>query len=185
LYWDGTQYGISATEGGHSDFAPRTDLEIEMLKYLCNRYGRVSYERILSGPGLVNVFEFLRDTGRGVQPAWLANEMASSDPAAAISNSALSGTCPLSEQALDLFISIYGAEAGNLALKTMALGGVYVAGGIAPKILPKLTRPAFLKAFVDKGRMRTLMDTMPVRIITNDRLALLGAARFASVKSAP
>jgi glucokinase len=184
LYWDDKKYRISATEGGHSDFAPRNDLEIEMLKYLLNRYGRVSNERILSGPGLVNVFEFLRDSGRGVQPAWLANEMASSDPAAAISNSALSGTCPLSEHALELFVSVYGAEAGNLALKSMALGGVYIAGGIAPKILPKLTGTTFLKAFVDKGRMRGLMETMPVKIITNDRLALLGAARFASAKSA-
>ncbi len=183
LYWDDKKYRISATEGGHSDFAPRNDLEIEMLKYLLNRYRRVSNERILSGPGLVNVFEFLRDSGRGVQPVWLANEMASSDPAAAISNSALAGTCPLSEHALELFVSVYGAEAGNLALKSMSLGGVYIAGGIAPKILPKLTGTTFLKSFVDKGRMRPLMESMPVKVITNDRLALLGAARFAAAKS--
>ena len=181
LYWDGRQYRISPTEGGHSDFAPRTDVEIEMLQYLGKRYGRVSYERILSGPGLVNVFEFLRDTGRGEQPQWLANEMASSDPAAAISNAALSGRSSLSERALQMFISVYGAEAGNLALKSMALGGVYVAGGIAPKILPRLKGPDFMQAFIEKGRMKPLMESIPVRIITNEKLALLGAARCASV----
>jgi glucokinase len=184
LYWDNRQYRISATEGGHSDFAPRTDIEIEMLQYLYKRYGRVSYERALSGPGLVNVYEFLRDTGRGTQPLWLANEMAVSDPAAAISNAALSGTCPLSDMALRMFVSIYGAEAGNLALKSMAVGGVYVAGGIAPKILPRLKGPEFMKAFLDKGRMRPLMESIPVKIIVNEKLALLGAARCASVKSA-
>jgi glucokinase len=185
LYTDGPKYRISPTEGGHSDFAPRSDIEIEMLQYLCKRYGRVSYERILSGPGLVNVFEFLRDTGRGEQPHWLANEMASSDPAAAISNAALSGKSPLSQMALQMFISVYGAEAGNLALKSMALGGVYVAGGIAPKILPKLKGPEFMKSFIEKGRMKPLMESIPVRIITNEKLALLGAARCASVNLVP
>jgi glucokinase len=184
LYWDDKHYRISATEGGHTDFAPRTDLEIEALHYLCKRYGRVSYERLLSGPGLVNIYEFLRDTGRGAQPRWLANEMAVSDPAAAISNAALSGKCDLSVQALNLFVSVYGAEAGNMALKSMALGGVFIAGGIAPKILPRLKGPEFMQAFVEKGRMKPLMESMSVKVITNDRLALLGAARCASVKSA-
>lgn len=184
LYWDDRQYRISATEGGHTDFAPRSDIEIEMLQYLCKRYGRVSYERLLSGPGLVNIYEFLRDTGRGVQPLWLKNEMTVSDPAAAISNAALSGKCELSDQALKMFVSIYGAEAGNMALKSMALGGVFIAGGIAPKILPRLKDPSFMKSFVEKGRMKPLMETIPVKIIVNEKLALLGAARCAAVKSA-
>jgi glucokinase len=184
LYWDDRQYRISATEGGHADFAPRSDVEIEMLQYLCKRYGRVSYERLLSGPGLVNIFDFLRDTGRGVQPLWLKNEMTVSDPAAAISNAALSGKCELSDLALRMFVSIYGAEAGNMALKSMALGGVFIAGGIAPKILPRLKDPSFMKSFIEKGRMTPLMETIPVKIIVNEKLALLGAARCAALKSA-
>lgn len=184
LYWNGQEYGISATEGGHTDFAPRSDIEIEMLLYLCKRYERVSYERLLSGPGLVNIFDFLRDTGRGVQPLWLKNEMTVSDPAAAISNAALSGKCELSDHALKMFVSVYGAEAGNMALKSMALGGVFIAGGIAPKILPRLKDPEFMRSFVEKGRMKPLMETIPVKIIVNEKLALLGAARCAAVKSA-
>jgi glucokinase len=183
LFWNGKQYDISATEGGHTDFAPRTDLEIEMLLYLCKRYGRVSYERLLSGPGLVNIYEFLRDTGRGPQPLWLKNEMSVSDPAAAISNAALSGKDAVAEHALKIFVSVYGAEAGNMALKSMALGGVFIAGGIAPKILPFLKDPEFMRSFVEKGRLTPLMETIPVKIIVNGKLALLGAARYAAVKA--
>jgi glucokinase len=132
----------------------------------------------------VNVYHFLRDTNRGAEPKWLLEEMQHSDPAAVISKAALAGSCPLSEHALDLFISVYGAETGNLALKYKATGGVFLAGGIAPKLLPKLTSSLFMKAFLDKGRMQHLMESMPVSVITNDSLALLGAARCAVVKSA-
>jgi len=181
MVWDGSQYRIFATEGGHSDFAPRTELEIELFRYLTGRYGHVSYERIVSGPGLVNVFHFLRDTGRGTEPQWLTDQMAHTDPAAAISRAALDGACALCEQALDLFVSVFAAEAGNLALKVLATGGVYLGGGIAPKMLTKLSGPLFMHAFVGKGRMQPLLEAIPVKVITNDKTALMGAARCAAV----
>jgi glucokinase len=184
LYWDGKRHRIFATEGGHTDFGPRNDLEVELFCYLHKRFGHVSSERILSGPGLVNVYTFLRDTKRGCEQKWLLDEMAHDDPAAAISRAGLEGKDSLSQQALDIFVSVYGAEAGNLALKTKATGGLYVAGGIAPKLLPILTGPLFMKAFLEKGRMQPLMETMPVHIITNDKLALLGAARCAVAPAA-
>jgi len=183
MYWDGTKHLVFASEGGHADFAPRNELETELLRYLRVRFGHVSYERIVSGPGLVNVFNFLRDTERGVEPKWLADEMLHSDPAAAISRAAIDGKCGLSEQAIDLFVSIYGAEAGNLALKIMATGGIYLGGGIAPKMLPKLAGPLFMEGFLSKGRMQHLLEAIPVRVITNDKVALLGAARYAVVRT--
>jgi len=181
MCWDGSQHRIFASEGGHSDFAPRNELEIELFRYLSGRYGHVSYERVVSGPGLVNVFHFLRDSGRGTEPQWLTDQMAHGDPAAAISRAALDGACALCEQALDLFVSVFAAEAGNLALKIMATGGVYLGGGIAPKMLTKLSGPLFMHAFVGKGRMQPLLEAMPVKVITNDKTALMGAARCAAV----
>ncbi len=184
MFWDGSKHHVFASEGGHTDFAPRNDLEVDLLNYLRTRHGHVSYERVVSGPGLVNVFHFLRDTGRGTVPKWLTDEMTHNDPAAAISQAAIEGRCPLSEQALDLFISIYGAEAGNLALKTMATGGIFLGGGIAPKMLPKLAGPLFMQAFVGKGRMQTLLESIPVKVVINEKTALLGAARCAAVRAA-
>ena len=181
MCWDGSQHRIFASEGGHSDFAPRNELEIELFRYLSGRYGHVSYERVVSGPGLVNVFHFLRDSGRGTEPQWLTDQMVHGDPAAAISRAALDGACALCEQALDLFVSVFAAEAGNLALKIMATGGVYLGGGIAPKMLTKLSGPLFIHAFVGKGRMQPLLEAMPVKVITNDKTALMGAARCAAV----
>jgi glucokinase len=180
MVWDGSQYRIFATEGGHSDFAPRNELEIELFRYLSGQYGHVSYERVVSGPGLVNVFHFLRDTGRGTEPQWLTDQMVHADPAAAISRAALDGACALCEQALDLFVSVFAAEAGNLALKVMAAGGVYLGGGIAPKMLAKLSGPLFMHSFAAKGRMQPLLEAMPVKVITNDKTALMGAARCAA-----
>ena len=165
MCWDGSQHRIFASEGGHSDFAPRNELEIELFRYLSGRYGHVSYERVVSGPGLVNVFHFLRDSGRGTEPPWLTDQMVHGDPAAAISRAALDGACALCEQALDLFVSVFAAEAGNLALKIMATGGVYLGGGIAPKMLAKLSGPLFMHAFVGKGRMQPLLEAMPVKVI--------------------
>jgi len=183
MFWDGLQHQVFACEGGHTDFAPRTALEVELFSYLNARFGHVSYERIVSGPGLVNVFHFLRDTGRGSEAKWLTEEMQEMDPAAAISRAALEGRCPLCEQAVDLFVSVYGAEAGNMALKVMATGGVFLAGGIAPKMLSKLSGPLFMQAFVSKGRMQPLLESIPVQVICNDKVALLGAARFAQAKA--
>jgi glucokinase len=180
MYWDGIKYHIFASEGGHTDFAPRNELEMDLFRYLSGRFGHVSYERIVSGPGLVNVFHFLRDTGRGTEPEWLTEEMSHADPAAAISRAALDGKCALCEQALDLFVSVYAAEAGNLALKLMATGGIYLGGGIAPKMLAKLSGPLFMHAFVGKGRMQPLLESIPVKVITNDKTALMGAARCAA-----
>src|SRR5208283_2583179 len=154
LFWDGTRHHVYACEGGHTDFAPQGELQIELLRFLQARFGHVSYERVLSGPGLVNVYEFLRESGGGTESAELAAALKKGDPAAAISRAALDGTHPLAEKALDLWISVYGAEAGNLALKAMATGGLFLAGGISPKVLPKLTGPLFMQHFVDKGRLR-------------------------------
>jgi glucokinase len=183
LFWNGSQHQVFACEGGHADFAPQGDLQIELLRFLASRYEHVSYERILSGPGLVNVYEFLREKGCGDEPAEFAGQLAQEDPAAAISRAALEGANRLAEQALDLWISVYGAEAGNLALKAMATGGIFLGGGISPKILPKLTGPLFMRAFLEKGRLRPLLESIVVQIITNDKAGLLGAARCAAAKS--
>jgi glucokinase len=184
LYWDGKRHHVFASEGGHCDFAPLDDTQVDLFRYLRGRFQHVSYERVLSGPGLVNVFEFLRDTGKGKPPDWLVAEMVESDAARAISEAGMSGKCPMCEQALEIFVSVFGAEAGNLALKMKAVGGVFLAGGIAPKILPKLATSNFLQAFLEKGRLRKLMEIIPIRVITDDKLALLGAARCALVETA-
>jgi glucokinase len=183
LFWDGSQHQVFACEGGHADFAPQGDLQIELLQFLEDRYGHVSYERVLSGPGLVSVYEFLRKKGCAEEPAGFAAQTAHGSAAAAISQAALNGTNPLAVAALDLWISVYGAEAGNLALKTMATGGIFLSGGISPKILPKLTGPVFMKAFLAKGRLRPVLEGIPVQVITNDKAGLLGAARCAATKS--
>jgi glucokinase len=179
LYWDGSRHRVSASEGGHADFAPRNDLEVDLLRFLQKEFGHVSYERVVSGPGLLNVYRFLRDTGETPEPAWLRTRLAGEDPAAVISEVGLAGAHPLCAQALDLFVSVYGAEAGNLALKALAVGGVFVAGGIAPKIQAKLLDGTFLRAFADKGRYADLMAAIPVHLVLNPRAPLLGAARLA------
>ena len=184
LFWDGKHHQVFACEGGHCDYAPQNDLQIELLRSLRSRFGHVSYERIVSGPGLVNVYEFLRDNGHGKEIPAVAAEITKDDAAAAISRAALDGSCPLSAKALDLWISVYAAEASNLALKTMATGGLFLAGGITPKILPKLTGPLFMQSFLDKGRLRPLVESIPVQVVTNDKTGLLGAARCASVRGA-
>lgn len=180
LHWERGRHVPFASEGGHSDFAPRNELEVELLFYLLRKFKRVSYERVVSGPGLLNIYQFLRDSGRGEEPAWLTEKLAQKDPAAVISHTALDGSSDLCVQALDLFVSLYGAEAGNLVLKLMATGGLYVGGGIAPRIIEKLREPTFWKAFTTKGRLSPLLVATPVRVIMNDQTALLGAARLAA-----
>jgi len=185
LYWDGRQHHPFATEGGHASFAPEDDVEIELLRWLRHRFAEhVSWERVVSGPGLVNVYEFLRDTGRGEEPAWLAEAMRTGDAGAAISEAALDGRSVLALAALDRFVSLYSREAANLALKVMATGGVYLGGGIAPRILPKLRSGAFRTGFLDKGRMAPLLESMPVRVVLNDQAGLLGAGRCAARRQA-
>lgn len=176
LHWCGDHCVPLASEGGHSSFAPRDPLQDELLEHLRVQFGHVSWERLVCGPGLVNIYEFLRDTGRAEEPAWLTAEIKKGDPAPVISRIALAGKSALCEKALDLFVVLLGSEAGNVALKVLATGGVYIGGGIAPKILPKLQTPAFLAAFTDKGRMREMLESMPVRVILNDGTALRGAA---------
>jgi len=182
LFWDGSRHHVFACEGGHGDFGPQGDLQIELLRFLKARFGHVSYERVLSGPGLVNVYEFLRQSGCGKESQEFAAALKQGDPAAVISRAALDGTQSLAMKALDLWISVYGAEAANLALKVMATGGIFLAGGISPKVLPKLTGPLFMEAFVDKGRLRPLVESIPVQVITNEKAGLLGAARCAALR---
>jgi glucokinase len=182
LFWDGNRHHVFACEGGHTDFAPQGELQIELLCYLTKRFGHVSYERILSGPGLVNVYEFLCSSGCGKESTELSAEMKSGDAAAAISRAALGGNDPLAAKALDLWIAVYGSEASNLALKIMSAGGLFLAGGISPKILPRLKGTLFMNAFLDKGRMRPLVEAMPVHVVTNEKAGLLGAARCAAVR---
>ena len=184
LFWDGSRHHVFACEGGHTDFGPQGDLQIELVRFLRARFGHVSYERILSGPGLMNVYEFLRDRGCGTESAEFAAALKKGDAAAVISRAALDGTQSLAEQALDLWIAVYGAEASNLALKVMATGGLFLAGGISPKILAKLAGPLFMQTFLDKGRLRSLVESIPVQVVTNDKAGLLGAARCAAVGSA-
>jgi glucokinase len=179
LYWDEREYRPFASEGSHADFAPRNHLEMDLLDYLLKRHSRVSVERVVSGQGLLNIYQFLKDKGHGEEPAWLVDQMRQKDPPVVITENALQGKSSLCTQALDLFISLYGAEAGNLALKVMATGGVYLGGGIAPKIIAKLRDPVFMNAFAAKGRMRPLLQAIPVRVILNPKVALLGAARYA------
>lgn len=179
LHWVGNYYQPFASEGGHVDFAPRNELEIELLAFLLKVFGHVSYERVLSGPGLRNIYRFLVETGRCEEPAWLREEMEKKDPGSVISKMALERRSPLCEMAHNIFVSVYGAEAGNLALKVLATGGIFIGGGIAPKILPSLKQPAFLESFWSKGRMADLLKSVPVHVIVNDKTALLGAARVA------
>ena len=180
LVWDGAHHLPVASEGGHADFAPRTDQEVELLLYLRRQFnGHVSYERVLTGPGLHNIYNFLRDTAYAPEPAWLAERLSSGDPSAAIAEVGLAGGAPLCVAALDLFAAAYGAEAGNMALRCLATGGVFVGGGIAPKILPALRRGQFMHAFTNKGRFAELLQSIPVRVALNPRAPLLGAAHYA------
>lgn len=184
LVWNGKAHIPYSTESGHADFAPRNEIEIVLLRYLLREFkDHVSYERVISGPGLYNVYRFLRERGEHPESRWLAERLKNADPAAAITQAGLAGTCRLCSQALDLFVSCYGAEAGNLALRTMATGGIFIGGGIAPKILTKLKEPLFLEGFLAKGRMRMLVKQIPVKVILNDKAALLGAANYAMLHS--
>ena len=182
LFWDGSSYRPMPSEGGHADFAPTNDNEIELLRYLRSQYLHVSYERLLSGPGLHAIYEYLRDTRKN-EPTWLAEKIKAGNPAAEIAEAGLKGQADIAKQALDIFASIYGAEAGNLALKALSLDGVYIGGGIAPKLITKLQDGTFMKAFANKGRYKRLMANMPVNVVMNPHTALLGAASVAAALS--
>lgn len=180
LYYDGSDYHPIGSEGGHSDFAPVTGQQDELLKWMRNRYpGHVSYERILSGPGIYTLYEFLHESGFAAQPVSMMHIPEGKDRSVMISECAFKEHDPLCLEALRMFAEIYGAEAGNLALKSMSLGGVYIGGGIAPKILQVLTNNHFMNGFATKGRFEEMLRSMQVKISLNPETALLGAAHFA------
>ncbi len=181
LYWDGKQFWPLPSEGGHASFAPEDELQDDLLRYLRAQFGHVSWERVASGPGLFNIYKFLRDTGREKEPPWLAQQLKGDDPSPEISRAAMEGKSPLCEMALDLFVMLLASECGNMALKLLATGGVFLGGGIPPKILPKLRATEFLKAFANKGRFRSVLESIPIRVILNEYTALRGAARRASM----
>lgn len=174
-----------ASEGGHADYPPRTEDEIDLLRYLRERFGRVSAERVVSGPGLFHIYNFLRDVRRIPESPRVREALGrGEDPSKVIGEAALAtgaDGCELCSRALDMLVAAYGALAGNLALLGTATGGVYLGGGVAPKILPRLAGGPFLQAFVAKGRFVPYLEKVPVRVILNDRAALLGAARHASL----
>jgi glucokinase len=182
IFDDGKNYYPLASEGGHADFAARNEMEIELLRYLIGRFGRVSYERVVSGPGLANIYDFLSERAGSRVPGPFADKIAAAeDRSPVISQAALAGDPEIAVKAMDLLVSSYGAEAGNLALKAKAIGGVYVGGGIAPKILSKLNNGTFMQAFNEKGRYRELVSSIPVYVVLNEKAALRGAAYHASL----
>lgn len=177
LVWDGERHRAYPTEGGHVSFAPGTKQELELLTYLQPRFGHVSFERVCSGIGIGNIYDYMRDSGRYPEPEWLAEKLASvKDRTPVIVEAAQKKETPICRAALDLFIEILGGEAGNIALKVLATGGIYLGGGIPPRIIPDLQRETFLSNLVDKGRFRDLLQDVPVHVILNPKAALYGAA---------
>jgi glucokinase len=184
LVWNGKRHIPMASEGGHCDFAARNEDEIDLLRYLQKKLGgRVSYERVIAGVGMKDVYDFLRDVRKMDEPAWLNERMKTEDPNAVIGELGESKKSEICAKTLDIVVGAYGAEAGNLALKMLATGGVYVGGGIAPKILTKLQDGTFMKAFTDKGRLSDLLVQTPVRVILESRAALIGAAAYAEARA--
>jgi len=181
LVWDGSRYLAVASEGGHADFSARNDLEMDLVRHLRTTYGAVGVERIVAGPGLHHVYRFLRSHTAAEEPGWLSSAVQSGDPSAEIARAALEGRDDTCAKALDVFVSAYGAEAGNLALRFLATGGMYVAGGIAPKILPKIRSGLFLESFLSKDTYRPLLMSIPLHVVLNDKTALLGAGHVAAL----
>ena len=186
LVWDATRarHTPLPSEGGHCDFAARNDREVALLHYLLKTLnGRVSFERVVSGIGIKNIYAFLRDDQKMEEPAWLRDRMQNEDANAVIGHCAEDGSSDICFEAMQMFTSALGAEAGNVALKVLAMGGVYIGGGIAPKILKTLSNGVFTQAFLDKGRMAPLLEAIPVRVILDDTCALLGAAAYAETRA--
>jgi glucokinase len=182
LFWDGVQHHPFACEGGHCDFAPIDDEQILLLQYLKKKQEHVSYERVLSGPGIVALYSFFVED-RGLQPSdQVAQSLTKDNPAKVITNAALARSCPLCMRVIELFVYLYGLEAGNLALKIFALGGLYIGGGIAPKIATYIQEGRFMEGFTAKGRLGKVLASVPVYLIMNENTALLGAVRYATQK---
>jgi glucokinase len=185
LVWDGECHHAFATEGGHGDFGPADELQVELWRYLMRQFGHVSWERVASGPGLVSIFRFLLQLEGKPEPEWFEAELREGDAAEAISRHAHDEGCRICGRTLGLFFQMLGAEAGNLALRTLATGGIYLAGGIVFKLLPELMASQFLSAFVAKGRFRSLVQEVPVKVVVDDRLALWGAVAAALRRGEP
>jgi glucokinase len=183
LVSNGGKYEVMATEGGHADFAPRTDLEVGLMTFLRERHGRVSVERIVSGQGIYRIYEYLRSAGFAAVSSAVEAQFQAEDPSAVIAAHALSASDVLCTKALDLFVAAYGAEAGNLALKSLPYGGLYLAGGVGAKILPKLQDGTFIENFLDKGRMRSLLQNLRVSLIVNPKVGLMGATLYAQTET--
>jgi len=183
IFWNGNQHHPFACEGGHVDFAARNELEVELWRYLAKKFEHISYERILSGSGLYLLYQFLIDMKLEKENPATKEELLSKDPGKVVSEKAIKKEDKACERALEWFVSLYGAEAGNLALKFLALSGVYVGGGIAPKILPALKTKTFFQAFISKGRFSSLLESISIKVILNEKTALLGAAKYVQVKA--
>jgi glucokinase len=185
LFWDGFRHHPFACEGGHADFGPRDEIQTELLTYLQKKYGRISCERVLSGPGIRNIYDFLKDTKKADEPEWLRAQIsAAPDAPALISQLAAEGKAAICDKTMSIFVSVFGAETGNCALRYMTTGGICVGGTIAAKNIERMKQPEFMLAFLDKGRMEALLRDMPVRVILNEDCGLLGAARYTLVQKA-
>jgi glucokinase len=185
LIWEGKAHRPIPSEGGHCDFAARSSREVALLEYLHDTLnGRVSWERVVSGLGIKNIYAFLRDVEKIAEPGWLHDRMMAEDPNVVISQCAEDGSSSLCFETMKMFAGAYGAESGNIALKVLATGGMYLGGGIAPKILKTLRNGTFMQAFLDKGRLSPLLESIPVRVILDDTCALLGAAAYAEARAA-
>jgi glucokinase len=180
MLWDGVAHRPFASEGGHASFAPNDEIGDELLSFLRKEHGHVSWERVLSGMGMKNLYRFFRQRSGQPEPEWLKVQLANGDLGSVVTQAGLAGHDPVCVEALDCFTRNYGAEAGNLALKMLALGGIYIGGGIAPKMLPKMQSPLFLEAFTHKGRLSPVLKSMPIYVILNDKTALQGAAWYAA-----
>lgn len=179
LVHDGVHYVAYASEGGHTNFGPATTLEFDLLHYMQSRFDHVSYERVCSGKGIPSLYDFLKDTGRYEEPDWLRARLATlEDRTPAIVNAADEARAEICAATVALFVSVLAGEASNLALKVLSTGGVYIGGGIPPRILPELKKPVFMQAFLRKGRFADLLSRMPVYVILNPNVALLGAAQY-------
>jgi glucokinase len=181
LTWDGSNYHAHPSEGGHTSFAPADEEQIEMLRFLLSRFHHVSYERICSGIGIPNIYAFYKETGRYPEPAWLTEEISQVDDITPllVQNALTRGDdCEICVRTLEMFVSVLGAEASNMALKVLATGGIYLGGGIPPRILPALSNGRFMDAFLDKGRFADLLQNVPVHVILNPKVALMGAASY-------
>lgn len=180
LFWDGEKYHPFASEGGHSDFSPRSQIDIELFQYLQKQFGHVSWERTVSGMGIKSIYHFLTEAKKEKVPDWLAERMLKEDPAAVISEAAINREDPVCSETMDLFARYLATEAASLVLKLKATGGLYIGGGIPPKILPLLQHESWAKNFGNSGRMRPLLEQVPVYVVLNDKMALLGAACYAA-----